>query len=104
MRLKQQLLLRSLGCKSALVITHDRPKPNGRVSIHLDVQRGSANCKRPFQDGAMTEKNCIFIAKEFRKATILQLSNKGLTASKMNVFYHLALLSKALVVLPPETH
>ena len=62
--------------------------------------------KRPFQDGAMTGKNCSFnnIANKFRWPTIFQLNIEGLTTSKMNVCYYLALESKALVVLLQETH
>ena len=44
------------------------------------------------------------IAHKFRRPTILQLNIKGLTASKMNVLYYLALQSEALVILLQKTH
>ena len=44
------------------------------------------------------------IANKFRRPNILQLNIKGLTASKMNVLHHLAMQSKALVILLQETH
>ena len=36
---------------------------------------------------------------KFRKPSVLQLNTQGLTASKMNVLYHLAVQYKALVIL-----
>ena len=58
--------------------------------------------KRLFQDRAMPGKKLPFsghIANKFRRPTILQLNIEGLTASKMNVLYYLALQFEALVIL-----
>ena len=41
---------------------------------------------------------------KFRRPTVLQLNIKGLTASKMNVLYYLALKFEALVILLQDTH
>ena len=57
--------------------------------------RGNARIKLPFSG---------HIANKFRRPTILQLNIEGLTASKMNVLHHLAMQSKALVILLQETH
>ena len=57
--------------------------------------RGNARIKLPFSR---------HIANKFRRPTILQLNIEGLTASKMNVLYHLAMQSEALVILLQETH
>ena len=58
-------------------------------------ERGNAWIKLPFSGN---------IANKLRRPTILQLNIEGLTASKMNVLHHLALQSKALVILLQETH
>ena len=57
--------------------------------------RGNVKIKLPFSG---------HIANKFRRPTILQLNIEGLTASKMNVLYHLAMQSEALVILLQETH
>ena len=44
------------------------------------------------------------IANKSQRPTILQLNIKGLTSSRMNIFYYLALQSKELVILLQETH
>ena len=64
--------------------------------------------KRPFQDGAMPWHKTAFFRAHCQQVpirpTILQLNIKGLTASKMNVFHHLAMQSEALVILLQEIH
>ena len=60
--------------------------------------------KCPFQDGAMPEKTALFRAHCQQVRHILQLNIEGLTASKMNVLYYLALQLEALVILLQETH
>ena len=78
---------------------------NGRVSTHSDVQCGSANRQTSFSGNAcIKELFSGHVANKFRRSTILQLNIKGLTASKMNVFHHLAMQSEALVILLQETH
>ena len=78
-----------------------------RVSIHSDVQCGSANPQTSFTGRGNV---CIkfpfsgHIANKFRRPTILQLNIEGLTASKMNVLHHLAMQFEALVILLQETH
>ena len=57
--------------------------------------RGNARIKLPFSG---------HIANKLRRSTILQLNIESLTASKMNVFHHLAMQSEALVILLQETH
>ena len=42
--------------------------------------------------------------KKFRRPAVLQLNIEGLTASKMNVLHHLAVLYEALVIFLQETH
>ena len=60
--------------------------------------------KCPFQDGAMPEKTALFRAHCQQIWHILQLNIEGLTASKMNVLYYLALQLEAFVILLQETH
>ena len=52
-------------------------------------------------------KNCPFFfkhfANKFQRPTNLQLNIKGLTASKMNVFYYFSLQFEALIILLPRT-
>ena len=106
------MLSRSLGSEyvcSLLLKTTNRNQTcrNGRVSTHSDVQRGSANRQTSFSGRGNAWKKLSFlghIAKKFRRPTILQLNIEGLTESKMNVFYYLALQSEALVILLQKTH
>ena len=64
--------------------------------------------KRPFLDEQCLEKNCPYqgtLPTSFEDPlTILMLNIEGLTASKMNVLYCLALQSEAHVILLQETH
>ena len=85
----------------------NRTYQNGRVSTHSDVQCGSANRKTSFSGRGNVRTKLPFsghIGNKFRRPTILQLNIEGLTASKMNVLYHLAMQSEALVILLQETH
>ena len=78
-----------------------------RVSIHSNVQRGSANRQTSFTGRGNARIKLPFsghIANKFRRPTILQLNIEGLTASKMNVLHHLAMQFEALVILLQETH
>ena len=78
-----------------------------RVSIHSDVQYGSASRQTSFSGRGNVRIKLPFsghIANKFRKPTILQLNIEGLTASKMNVLHHLAMQSEAVVILLQETH
>ena len=80
---------------------------NERVSIHSNVQCGSASRQTSFsgRGNAWIKLPCSgHIANKFRRPTILQLNIEGLTASKMNVFHHFAMQSEALVILLQETH
>ena len=56
---------------------------------------GNACIKLPFSG---------HIANKFRRPTIFQLNIEGITASKMNILYHLALQSQVLIILLQETH
>ena len=85
----------------------NRTYQNKRVSTHSDVQCGSANWQTFFSGRGNVRIKLPFsghIANKFRRPTILQLYIEGLTASKMNVFHHLAMPSEALVILLQETH
>ena len=85
----------------------NRTYQNGRVSTHSDVQCGSANRQTSFSGRGNVKIKLPFsghIANKFRRPTILQLNIEGLTASKMNVLYHLAMQSEAFVILLQETH
>ena len=78
-----------------------------RVSTHSNVQCGSANWQTSFSGRGNDRIKLPFsghIANKFRRPTILQLNIKGFTASKMNVLYHLAMQSEALVILLQETN
>ena len=106
------MLSRSLGrekvCSLVLKMTdRNRTYQNGRVSIHSDVQCGSANRQTFFSGRGNARMKLPFsghIANKFRRPTILQLNIEGLTASKMNVLHHLATQAEALVILLQETH
>ena len=97
------MLSRSLGhiyvCSLVLKMTdRNQTYQNGRVSIHLDVQRESANRKTSFSGREKVLKKMPFsghIANKFRRPTILQLNIKTLTASKINVLHYLALQFEA---------
>ena len=85
----------------------NRTYQNGRVSTHSDVQCGSASRQTSFSGRGNARIKLPFsghIANKFQRPTILQLNIEGLTASKMNVFHHLAMQSEALVILLQETH
>ena len=62
--------------------------------------------KRPFQDGAMSGKNCSLQSPlpTSPEPTILQLNIESLNASKMNVLHYLALQYEALVIILQENH
>ena len=78
-----------------------------RVSIHSNVQRGSANRQTSFTGRVNACIKLPFsghIANKFRRPTILQLNIEGLTANKMNVLHHLAMQFETLVILLQETH
>ena len=80
---------------------------NGRVSIHPNVQRASANRQTCFSGWGNIWKIMAFsghIANKVRKSTILQLSIEGLNARKMSVFYYLVLQIEAFVILLKKTH
>ena len=107
-----QVLSRNLGCQYVcslvLKITNrNQSYQNGRVSIHSDVQCGSANQQKFFLGRGNAWIKLLFsehIANKSLGPTILQLNIEGLTASKMNVLCHLAMQSEALVILLQETH
>ena len=83
------------------------PTQYPKISTHSDVQCGSANRQTSFSRRGNVKIKLPFsghIANKFRRPTILQLNIEGLTASKMNVLYHLAMQSEALVILLQETH
>ena len=85
----------------------NRTYQNGRVSTHSDVQCGSANRQTSFSGRGNARIKLPFsghIVNKFQRPTIFQLNIEGLTASKMNVFYHLAMQAEALVILLQETH
>ena len=76
----------------------NRTYQNERVSTHFNVQCGSANRQTSFSGWGNVRIKLPFsghIANKFRRPTILQLNIEGLTASKMNVLYHLAMQSEA---------
>ena len=106
------VLSRCLGrdyvCSLVLKMTNQNQiYENGRVSTHSDVQRGSANWKTSFTGRGNAWIKLPFsshIANKFRRPTVFQLNIEGLTANKMNVLYHFALQSEALVILLQETH
>ena len=78
-----------------------------RVSIHSDVQCGSASRQTSFSGRGNAKIKLPFsghIANKFQRPTILQLNIEGLTASKMNVLHQLAMQSEVLVILLQETH
>ena len=60
--------------------------------------------KCPFKTGQCLEKTALFRAYCQQVWHILQLNIEGLTASKMNVLYYLALQFEVLVILLHETH
>ena len=75
---------------------------NERVSTHSNVQRESANRQTSFSGRGNVRIKLPFsghIANKLQRPTILQLNIEGLTASKMNVFHHLAMQSEAFVIL-----
>ena len=80
---------------------------NERISTHSDVPCGSASSQTSFSRRGNARIKLPFsghIANKFRRPTILQLNIEGLTASKINVLYHLAMQFEALVILLQETH
>ena len=75
----------------------------GRVTPHRDVQPGSNTRQTPFSGRGDVPLSGHTVNK-FRKPAVLQLNIEGLTASKINVLYYLAVQYKALVILLQETH
>ena len=95
-------------CKVSLMLCGNRMCPPGRVSTYSDVQ-GPANQQTSFSgwgDECIAHKLPFsgHIIKKFRGPSILQLNIEGLTASKMNVFHHLAIQLEAFVILLQKTH
>ena len=89
------------------MIDRNRTYQNGRLSTHSDVQCGFPSRQMSFSGQGNACLKLPFsgnIANKFRRPTILQLNSEDLTASKMNVLYHLAMQSEALVILLQETH
>ena len=84
----------------------NRTYQNERVSTHSDVQCGSANQQTSFSGWGNVKIKLPFSGHipKFQKPTILQLNIEDLTASKMNVLYHLTMQSEALIILLQETH
>ena len=76
---------------------------SGRATLHPDVQPGSITRQTPFsgQDGLPLSEHTV---NKFRRPAVLQLNIEGLTASKMNALYHLAVQNEALVILFQQTH
>ena len=94
--------------KVSLMLCGNRMCPPGRVSTYSDVQ-GPANQQTSFsgRDDECVAHKLPFsghIIKKFRGPSILQLNIDGLTASKMNVFHHLAIQLEAFIILLQETH
>ena len=92
----------------SLMLCGNRMCPPGKVSTHSNVQ-GPANQQTSFSgrgDECVAHKLLFLghIIKKFRGPSILQLNIEGLTASKMNVFHHLATQLEAFVILLQETH
>ena len=80
---------------------------NEKVFIHSDVQCGSASRQTSFSGWDNVRIKLPFsghIDNKFRRPTILQLNIEGITETKMNVHYYLAIQSEALVILLQETH
>ena len=80
-----------------------KPAKTEEYVLHPDVQRRSANRKTSFSGRGNAWKKISFsgyIANKFQKPTIPQLNIEGLTATKMNVLYYLALQFEVLVILP----
>ena len=73
------------------------------VTPHPNVQPGPTIWQTPFS-GLGDVPQSGHTVNEFRRPAILQLKIKGLTASKMNVLYHLAVQIEVLVILLQETH
>ena len=92
------------------IIVPDRNRicQNGMIPTHSDVQLGLANRQTSFSErGDPCGSNLPFlghIVNTFRRPTILQLNIESLTARKMNVLHHLAVLHEALIVLHQETN
>ena len=95
-------------CSLVLKMTgRNRTLQNGRVSTHSDVQCGSASRQTSFSRRSNARIKLPFsghISNKFRRPTIFQLNVEGLIASKINVLHHLAMQSKALVILLQETY
>ena len=75
--------------------------PNGRASTVTDVLTRHCKWQTLFSWRGDASKR---IVNKFRKPGILQLNIEGLTASKMNVLYHVAAQREALVILLQETY
>ena len=86
----------------------NRMCPPGRVFTYSDAQ-WPANQQTSFSERGdeCVAHRLLFsghIIKKFRGPSILQLNIEDLTASKMNVLYHLATQLGAFVILLQETH
>ena len=90
-----------------LLNTTDRNQTcrNERISIHSDVQRGSANRQTSFSEQFL-ETTYLFRAhcQQVSKTHYSPIKHQDLTASKMNVLHYFALQSEALAILLQETH
>ena len=75
----------------------------GRVTPHPDVQQEPTTRQTPFSGQGNVPLSGHTVNK-FRRPAVLLLNMEGLTASKINVLYHLAVQYKALVILLQETH
>ena len=81
----------------------NRTRQLGRATPHLDVQPRPTTRQTPFSKRGDVPLSGHTVNK-FRRPAVLQLNIEGLTASKMNVLYHLAMQYEALVILLQETH
>ena len=75
----------------------------GRITPHPDVQPGPTTRQTPFSGRGDALLSGHTVAK-FRRPAVLQLNIEGLTASKMNILYHLAVQYEATVSIFQDTH
>ena len=75
----------------------------GTVTPHPDVQPGSTTRQTPISGRGDVPLSGHTVNK-YRRPTVLKLNIEGLTASKMNVLYHLVVQYEALVSLLLKTH
>ena len=81
----------------------NRTCQSGKVTSYPDVQPGHTTPQTPISRRGDVPLSGHTVNK-FRKPAVLQLNIKDLTASKMNIFYHLAVQYEALVILLQEIH